>query len=158
MSAATPVVRGDRIFLTAEYGAGAILLQVEEGKLKEVWSGNKSLSCQYNTPVLINDYLYGTDGRSDYQSGKLRCVAFDTGKIAWTEEHFGVATLLHADGLLIALTEDGNLVLIEPTPEKHKELARAKILEKEVRAVPALANGRLFARDTEKLIALQIGK
>ena len=63
--AATPIVSGERIYLSASYGTGALVLDVAMGKPEEVWSGDKSLSNHYNTPVLVKDYLYGIDGRQD---------------------------------------------------------------------------------------------
>ena len=63
-----------------------------------------------------------------------------------------------ADGRLIALCENGDLVLIDPTPDGYKEKARASLLTKPCRAEPALADGRLFARDDSKLICWNLKK
>jgi hypothetical protein len=57
-----------------------------------------------------------------------------------------------ADGNLINLSEDGDLVLIEATPEAYREKARASVLTKPCRSQIALANGRLYARDSQKLV------
>ncbi|HEY8504228.1 MAG TPA: PQQ-binding-like beta-propeller repeat protein, partial [Gemmataceae bacterium] len=60
VNAATPLVRGDRIFLSASYQTGAVLLEVGDGnRLKEVWSGDEMLSNHYNTSLLCGDFLYG---------------------------------------------------------------------------------------------------
>jgi len=78
--------------------------------------------------------------------------------VKWSKEAFGCAALIHADGLFIACPENGDVVLIEPSPDGYKELVRAAVLESPVRALPALANGRLFVRDGKKLLALDVGK
>jgi outer membrane protein assembly factor BamB len=158
VGAASPVVAGDRVFLSTAYGTGAVLLDLKKGKADEVWRGNDVLSCHYNTPLLIKGYLYGIDGRQEGGQAALRCVEWDTGKVRWTQAAFGCAGLITADGLVIACPESGDVVLIEPSPDGYKELARAPILERPVRALAALAGGRLFVRDGKRLVALQVGK
>ena len=77
----------------------------------------------------------------------------------WSKERFGCAAMVLAEGNLILLTEQGDLVLAEANPREYKERGRAKVLEESpVRAQPALANGVLFARDSGALIALDLRK
>ena len=158
VNAASPIVFENQIFLSTSYSTGAIVLEASKGELKEIWKGDNSLSCHYNTPVLFKEHLYGIDGRQEGGKAQLRCVDWKTGKVLWKEEGFGCATLTLADGLLLAMAETGDLVLIEPNPEKYKELARAAILEKPVRAATALSRGKFYARDGGKLVCVQVGK
>jgi outer membrane protein assembly factor BamB len=157
VNAATPIVAGNRIFLTASYSLGAILLEAVKEGVNQVWSNDTSLSCHFNTPVLVNERLFGIDGR---QEGKpqLRCVEWKTGKVLWTKEGFGCATLIAVEGLLLALVENGDLVLFEPSTVGYKELARAAILGGKVRTAPALSGGRLLARDNDKWICVDLKK
>jgi outer membrane protein assembly factor BamB len=150
VNAASPVVAGDLLFLSASYQTGAVLLRVRKDGVEEVWKGDDSLSCHYNTPVHHGGYLYGIDGRQE-RGARLRCVELKTGQVKWTRDRFGCASLLLADGRLIALTEDGDLVLLEATPEGYREKARANVLAGPCRAEPALADGRLYARGDKKL-------
>jgi hypothetical protein len=146
------------VFLSTSYSTGAILLEVKKDKLEEIWQGDRSISSHYNTPVLIKEHLYGIDGRQEGGQAQLRCVEWATGKVKWQEAAFGCAGLIAADGLLIACAENGDVVLIDPSPAGYKELARAKVLDSPVRALPALSNGRLFVRDGKKLVALAVAK
>lgn len=158
VNAATPIVSGNQIFLTTSYNTGAILLEAGKGELTEIWKGDKSLSCHYNTPVLVTGYLYGIDGR---QEGKpeLRCVAWKTGKVIWKKEDFGCASLIVADKMIFAFCESGELVLFEQNVEDYKELTRASILDKSpCRAAFALSNGKVFARDSGKWICVDVKK
>ena len=120
-------------------------------------SGDESLSAHYNTPVHHGGHLYGIDGRQEY-GARLRCIEWKSGKVRWTSEKFGCACLLKADGIGLAVTEAGDLVLFELSPDSYKELARAAVLEKPVRAASALANGRLYARDGAKLVCVDLKK
>jgi outer membrane protein assembly factor BamB len=156
VQAATPLVWKDEIFLTVSYATGAVLLKAKKGELEEVWSGDKSLSSQYNTPVRVGEYLYGTHGRSDVGTAAMRCVEWKSGAVKWSEANFGVASVIAVDGGILALTEGGDLVRSDASPDGYKERARASILTKPVRAAPALANGRLFARDGKQLVCVSL--
>lgn len=157
VNAATPVVVGDRMFVSTSYSTGAIVLEAGKGELKEVWSGDDSLSNHYSTPVHVDGFLYGVDGRQE-SGPRLRCIEFATGKVRWTKEGFGCTGLIAIDGLFVATPENGDAVLFETTASAYKELARTAVLDSPVRALPALANGRLFVRDKSKLIALNLMK
>jgi outer membrane protein assembly factor BamB len=157
VNAATPVVSGDLVFLTASYGTGAVLLRVENGGAQKIWSGDEALSCHYATPVLYEGYLYGVDGRADpgmQPRPSLRCVELKTGRVCWSQEDFGAATVTLAGGQLFILTEQGELLRAAVNPKEFHVAARAQILPLGVRAFPALADGCLYARSGGKLVCV----
>jgi outer membrane protein assembly factor BamB len=164
VQAATPLVWKDEIFLTVSYSTGAVVVKAKGGELSEVWpnekqvawGNDKTLSSQYNTPVRVGDHVYGLHGRADVGTAQLRCVEWKTGAVKWSEDRFGVASLLAVDGGLLALTEAGDLVRFDASAAGYKERARAAILGDKTRAAPALADGRLFARDGAKLVCVKL--
>ncbi|MBN9121548.1 MAG: PQQ-like beta-propeller repeat protein [Planctomycetes bacterium] len=156
VQAATPLVWKDEVFLTVSYATGGVLVKLKAGAAEEVWSNDKSLSSQYNTPVRVGDYLYGTHGRSDTGVAQMRCVEWKTGAVKWSEANFGVASVIAVDGGVLALAEGGDLVRFDASPDGYKERARAAILTKPTRAAPALAGGRLFARDGKTLVCVSL--
>ncbi len=115
------------------------------------WSADDVLSSQFVTPVAYQGVLYGIDGRQDAGVARLRAVDPLAKRVLWTQEDFGTATLLLADGKLLALKTDGTLVLIDPRPDAYRELARAKILEGTTQPLAALSDGFFHARDTDTL-------
>ncbi len=158
VNAAAPLVVGDEVFLTASYGTGAVLLRVGKDGAEEVWKGDASLSSHYNTPIVKDGYLYGIDGRQE-AGARLRCVELKSGAVKWEQDRFGCASMILADGQLIALTENGDLVLIEPAPEGYREKARAAVLSATpCRAEIALADGRLYGRDGKRLVCWNVKK
>jgi outer membrane protein assembly factor BamB len=157
VNAATPVVAGDLLFVSATYGTGAVVLRVRKDGFDELWKSDDVLSSHYNTPVHHESYLYGIDGRQE-GGARLRCVELKTGRVRWTREGFGCASIVLADGHLVALTEHGDVVLAEATPDAYRETARARVLSEPCRAEIALANGRLYARDDKRLICLNLKK
>jgi outer membrane protein assembly factor BamB len=155
VNAATPIVIGDHVFVSACYDVGAILLRVRKDGLDEMWQSDEALSNHYNTSIHHADFLYGLHGRQEF-GVELRCVETQTGKVRWSRERFGCASLVLVDGQVLALTEDGDLVAFEATPDAYREKARARVLSQPCRAHLTLANGRLYARDEKRLICLNL--
>ncbi|HEY3788314.1 MAG TPA: PQQ-binding-like beta-propeller repeat protein [Urbifossiella sp.] len=156
VNAATPLVWKNDIFVTVSYGAGAVLLRPKGEELEEVWANDKSMSCQFNTPVRVGDYLYGSHGRVDAKNVDLRCVEWKTGAVKWSRPKYGATSLIAVDGGLLGVIESGEVVRFEASPESYQEKARATILGSPTRAAPALADGRLFARDGKTLICVKL--
>ena len=155
VNAAAPVVAGEYVFISACYQTGAALLRVRPEAAEEVWKSDDVLSNHYATSIHHAGYLYGFDGRQEH-GARLRCVEMKTGKVRWTKEGFGCGSMVLAGGNLIVLTEDGELVLVEATPRAYREKSRASLLGKPCRALIALANGRLYARDGKKLVCVNL--
>ncbi|MFQ3592387.1 MAG: PQQ-binding-like beta-propeller repeat protein [Gemmataceae bacterium] len=157
VNAASPVVIDDQLFLTASYGTGAILLRWKKDGFEEVWQSDRVLSCHFNTPVVVGEQMYGVQGRQE-EGAKLRCIDWKTGKVRWTQDGFGCGSLIAAGTQLIGMSESGELILFRANAEKYEELGRARVLNGTVRAHLALANGRLYGRDEEKLVCWKLTK
>jgi outer membrane protein assembly factor BamB len=151
VNAATPLLLGDRLFVTANYGVGARLLRLADDRAEEIWSSDDLLSSQYVTPVLHQGTLYGIDGRQDVGVARLRAVDPLARRVMWTKDEFGMASLILADEKLLAMKVDGTLKLIAARPDGYRELASAELFDSTTQALPALAEGRFFARDTQTL-------
>lgn len=160
VSSATPIVVDDLVFVSASYGAGAVVLRVHGDQVEKLWSGDHILSNHYATSVQRDGFLYGIDGRTDpgFQPGpSLRSVELKTGKIRWQDNSIGAATVILAGDQLLIMSERGELIRAAATPDGFKPDARAQILPFQVRAYPALANGFLFARNKDKLVCVNLG-
>ena len=158
VSAAVPLVIGDKLFLSASYGTGAALLQIKANSLQKIWESDAAISAHYATPVYHKGFLYGIHGRVDPgYDPSLRCIELESGKLMW-EQKLSAATITLAGDVLLILTERGELIRAAASPTGFKETARAQILPNQVRAHPALANGLLYARSKDKLICVDLGK
>lgn len=155
VSAATPLVIDDLVFISASYGAGAAVLRITSDRPEKIWSGDDILSNHYATSVNHNGFLYGFDGRQEYGCN-LRCVELKTGRIRWSQDRFGAGTLMIAGQELLILTEKGELVRAAATPNQFKPSQRAQILPSGARAHPALAEGRFYARSKDKLVCVDL--
>lgn len=156
VNAATPLISGDQIFISASYETGANLLRVgAAGALTSVWADDDTLSNHYATSVLVDGVLYGFHGRQEY-SPSLRAVELKTGKVRWSEEKFGAGTVMAIGNRLLVLCEDGRLMLAPLGTPTFRPLARASVLPATVRAYPAFADGLLYLRNDRTLVALDL--
>jgi outer membrane protein assembly factor BamB len=155
VNAATPLIAGDRIFVSAEYGPGAGVLRFDGTKLTDVWLSDEALSNHYATSVLHDGVLYGFHGRQEF--GPLfRAVDSQSGKVLWSTERFGAGSVTLAGNRLVIVRESGALVFAAASPKSFQQIATAQILPATVRAYPALADGVLYVRNDDTLIALDL--
>lgn len=155
VNAATPLAAGTSIFLSSSYRTGAVQLRVKGSELETVWTSDESLSNHYSTSVIRGNYLFGLHGRQEYGQS-LRCVALQTGQVLWSRDGFGAGTVSLAGDRLLVLKENGELLLVAASPQAFRLITKARILAPTVRAYPALADGRLFARNQKELVAVDL--
>jgi outer membrane protein assembly factor BamB len=149
---ATPVVRGNRVFLSSDYGAGAGLLEIKaDGKAQEVYF-TREMRNHHSSSILVGDHIYG------YSSAILTAMRFDTGAVAWRDRSVGKGSLVYADGNLYALSENGVVGLIEATPTGYHEKGRFSIAQDSLPTWthPVIAGGRLYLRDQDTIYAYDV--
>ena len=152
---ATPIVSGDKIFISSAYGGGCALLKVAGDQVAQVWRG-RQMSNHFNNCMLLEGYLYGTHGHTG-GSPPLRCLDFQTGEVMWSHRIRGGAALLLAGDRLILLTGRGELLAVKPSPNGYEELARAKVLDPICWTPPVLSNGRIYCRNNDgDLVCLDV--
>lgn len=149
VNAATPLIFDGKLFVTASYNIGAELKSLDGGKVSEAWSNDSSLSSQYTTAVEHQGYLYGIHGREDTGEGHLRCVEAATGKVAWSEDDFGIAHAILAGDKILLVGIKGKLTLISADPKKFHPLGSAPFISAKTRPLPALSGGKLFVKTNE---------
>ena len=155
VNACTPVILGDLVFASTSYGKGATLLAVDGADLKTVWTNDTSMSCHYSSCVVKNGLLFGFHGRQE-AGADLRCVDFKTGRVHWSQPGLRSGTVTLAGDDLLVLSERGELVRAAASANGFQVKQRARITRGEVRAYPALAQGRFYFRDGETLLCLQL--
>ncbi len=161
-TAASPIVSRDIVYCSAGYGVGAGAVKVSKNGFqfaaKELYrlKGNKPLANHWSTPVLKDGHLYGMFQFKEYGSGPVKCVDIATGEVKWEQAGFGPGHVILAGDQVVALSDAGELVLMEASPKGYKELARADILDGKCWTTPVLANGRIFARSTKEAVSVDV--
>ncbi|MFN2416952.1 MAG: PQQ-binding-like beta-propeller repeat protein [Pyrinomonadaceae bacterium] len=152
-NAATPVVRGNRVWISSDYGNGGGLVEIKaDGKSASEVYFTREMRNHHSSSVLIGDHLYGFSG------GILTAMKFDTGEVAWKDRSVGKGSLVYADGLLYLLSENGVVGLAEATPEGYREKGRFRIPQDSLPtwAHPIVAGGHLFLRDQDTIYAYDL--
>lgn len=155
VNAATPVVIGDLIFVSAEYGPGAGVLRVDGSTLTPLWASDEALTNHYATSVHRDGFLYGFHGRQEF-GPSFRAVELRTGKVMWSQDRFAAGSVLLAGNRLLIMRENGELILADASPEAFRPRARAQVLPATVRAFPALSDGLLYVRNERTLVCLDL--
>ncbi len=163
VNGATPVVIGNKVFLTASYNIGSLLIELDKSSAKEIWRNEELLASQYATPVPAapgSGIVFAVDGRQDSGSASLKCIDVGKQKVLWEETGFDYGTLIRVDQDLLVLTCSGELIRVAASLDGYKELSRAKVLRTTDSGyrLPALSNGRLFVRDDTTFKCLEVGK
>jgi len=153
-TAASPVVWDDIVSVAAGYGVGGGACRVSRSgdswEAKEIWrvKGSGKVANIWSTPVCVDGYMYGMFSAKKWGDGPLKCVDIRTGEVKWEENGFGQGHVSVAGGKLLALTDYGELAVVDPDPGGYKELTRAMVLEGKCWSTPVFANDRLYLRST----------
>jgi outer membrane protein assembly factor BamB len=156
MNIQTPVAHDGYVYTAgARSPGGLVKLKVDKGEVTaEPVYFERTLPNSIGGTVLVGDYLYGTGGQG------LICAEFTTGKVKWQDKSVGAASVCCADGCLYVHGENGEVALVEATPDAYREKGRFTPPEqpKHLRgqmekawAYPVVANGRLYVRDVGTL-------
>src|SRR5207249_4864279 len=134
-----PVVGDDLVYCSAAYGSGSGAVRITGSGTQltasQVWRVPGGNMNHWATPVHYNGFLYGIYGQSFVT---LRCIDLTTGAEKWTQSGFGYGSVLLVNGMVLALSESGALVLVEPNPSAYTEIARYQALDGSLSSVPGL--------------------
>jgi len=175
MSISTPVLYNDYIFVSAFY-SGSLLVDLGDDytTMEKVWQREgeserktDALHCVMNTPVIIDDYIYGVDSY-----GELRCLELLTGDRVWEDQtavergRWANIHFIQKEDKTWMFNEHGELLITELSPEGFNEISRTKIIEPTKKQLPrgvtwshpAFANKHVFIRNDRELICTSLEK
>lgn len=135
---------GDRVLFSAGYGNGSRALQISAAggalEARLLWESTR-MKAKFASLVEHAGHVYGLD------DGVLASLDPATGERPWKAGRYGHGQLLLAGGVLLVQTEDGEIVLVEPRPDAHRELTRFRVFDRKTWNPPALAGRRLIVRN-----------
>ncbi len=154
VNAATPIfIAPDKLFVSSGYDTGATLfkLSTKQGKVDvaEVWK-TRGMKNQFSSSIYHDGYIYGFDNKN------LKCIDAATGEDTWRKGGLGHGSLLYADGHLVILSESGQLVLAEAHPKAYREKASFQVADAKHWTVPTLYDGKLYVRNEQDLVCLDL--
>ncbi len=176
-SICTPRIIGNQFFIT-EFYSGALLLEIGSNppSVREIYRTatedprhENDLNSLMTTPVVKDGLIYGVTGM-----GTMRCTKWSDGSKVWDNDTFMAKEPVAFATLFIVENEDkyfifddeGYFMIGRFSDKGYEELAKAKILEptgvargrKVVWSHPAFSNGKMFARNDNELICVDLKK
>jgi outer membrane protein assembly factor BamB len=167
--APSPVCLPDgKIFLTAGYGAGSMVLQlaVKEGRFTtevlQEYAPKDGLASEQQTPLVYREHMLAVLPKDAATlRNQLVCVhPDDCTNIIWSSgktSRFGLGPYMMADGKIFLLSDDGTLTIIRPSIREYIQLDQVKIFDGHDAWAPlAIADGYMVLRDSKRMICIQI--
>ncbi len=159
-----------RIFLTAGYGAGSMMLRIKElngvfgTDIEDEYSPGSGLACEQQTPLFFDGKLIGIQPK-DGGSNRNQLVCVDPEnlkKVEWSSGknyRFGLGPFMIADGKIFILDDEANLTIAKATIKGFEPITTVKLFEGADAWAPfALADGYLILRDSKKMVCLNLKK
>jgi outer membrane protein assembly factor BamB len=150
---ATPIVAGDLVFVSSDYGTGCALLRIgRDGRSVEEMYFSREMKNHHSSSVLVEGTLYG------FSSSILTAMDLETGDVLWRDRSVGKGSLIYGDGRLYLLSERGTVALAEASPEGYREHGRFQLPRGSLPSWshPILHQGRLILRDQDRLYAFDV--
>jgi len=147
------MVDRNRFFISSGYGKGAALVEVKGSgntyTASTIWE-NKNMKNKFNSSVLHDGYIYGLD------EGILVCLDVNTGERKWKDGRYGYGQVVLAGNHLIVTSDQGDVALVNASPDKYTEVARFTALSGQTWNYPAIASGKLLVRNSNEMAAFDI--
>ena len=166
INCSTPIFHDGMVFAASAYGAGggAVKLSRDSSgavKAEEAWS-SRQMENHHGGVILHDGALFGSNGGNG--GGYLICLDFKTGEVLWNEKdsdkrRVTKGSVAFADGRIYYRTEEGPIVLIEPSRKEYLERGRFEQPERTklpAWAHPVIANGKLYIRDQDTLFCYDV--
>ena len=153
----TIIAEGDLLISSSDAMGGIATRRISVGhgadgwNVEERWTSN-GLKPYFNDSVVHEGYAFGFDGRI------LSCIDLEDGKRKWKGGRYGHGQflLLHDQGLLLVLSEEGELALVEASPDEFREIARFPAIEGKTWNHPVLVGDVLLVRNGEQMAAFRL--
>lgn len=172
---ASPIVEGDRLFLTSFY-QGSLMLRLlsDRPAVEKLWArigqnerSTDALQSIISTPVMMGGYIYGVDSY-----GELRCLDAKTGDRLWESldavprNRWATIHFVRNGDKTWMFNERGQLLIAQLSPKGFHEISRTQVIKPTLGQLPqregvcwthpAYAYSHIFVRNDEELICASL--
>ena len=149
------VIDGDKLLIPAGMGTGTRLVEFSAGadglQGRELWT-SKDMKPDFNDILVHDGHVYGFD------NAIFACIGLEIGERKWKGGRYakGQALLLADSGLIVVVSEKGELVLLRATPDGHQELGTIDALSDKTWNHPVVVGDRLYVRNAEEAVCYEL--
>ncbi|KAA3632466.1 MAG: hypothetical protein DWQ02_14720 [Bacteroidetes bacterium] len=165
----SPVYVGDnRIFVTAGYGAGSALVQINKSggsfsaRTLQIYKPSEGMASEQQTPLFKDGHVFNiqTKDAGTTRNQFVCCNPDDFRNILWTSsttERFGLGPYIIADDKFYIMNDEGELTIARFSTSTFEVLDKAQVIEGDDSWAPmAIADGRLIFRDSKKMVCVDM--
>jgi len=166
----SPIQVGEYLFVGG-YSNRNLMLKLDQDKpgAKALWrdKAKYGMSPVNVQPMAIGNLVYGCD-----QSGEMMAFEVPSGKRLWETskpvserpQGSGTAFVIRYQDRFVLFNESGELIVAEMDAKGYRELSRVKLIKptnnafgrEVVWCAPAMANGAIYIRNDEELLAFEL--
>ncbi len=146
--------KANQIFLSTGYGKGSTLIDVSlasdgQWQVETSWT-SRQMKTKFTTATIHGDYVYGLD------NGIFQCVSLETGASVWKRGRYGHGQILKVGDYILVQAEQGDVILVQPDPDKLIELGRIPALSSKTWNTLAYAHGKLLVRNDREAACYEL--
>jgi len=162
-NAVSPVVAGDQVCVVSgpKVKPGFRCFRIlPDGNYEEPFNDIRLLKCQYTPLVPVGDHVFGLTPMT-VGGPTLKCIDLVAGEISWEgKPDLGRANMLAVGDSILMLGESGHLASMKISFDKMELTSRTAkpILKKPCYTSMALADGKLFLRNEQELVCVDLAK
>lgn len=156
------------IFMTAGYGAGSILIQLEKNKdtittkVLEQIKPKDGIASEQQTPIYYNGHIFIIlpKDAGAHRNQFVCCKPANCKEILWTSgksERYGLGPYIIADDKFFILKDNGLLTIAKATTKEFVVLDKYKVMDGHDAWGPlVIVDGKLLLRDSKKMLCIDI--
>jgi outer membrane protein assembly factor BamB len=137
------------IFVSANNGSGSFLIGLDADVINELFTSS-AMKNDWSSSVYRDGYIYG------FNLASLQCISVEDGKRVWHKRGFGKGNLILVGDKLLVLSDQGDLSVVNATPEGFTELGSISVLEGRSWTAPSYANGRVYMRNHTHMACVEL--
>lgn len=146
----------DKVFVSKGYGSGAALYRLVpeiDGTFtaENLWASARVLRTKLTNVAIKDGYVYGLS------EGVLECVDLATGERVWKAGRYHHGQILLVGDVLLVLSEDGELFMVEASPESDNNvLAQIQAIQGHTWNTFALYGDIVVVRNAQEAAAYRL--
>lgn len=167
--APSPVFVGqNRVFVTAGYGAGAALVEINRSgnefsaRIGQLYKPTEGMASEQQSPIYKDGVVFNvqTKDAGSTRNQFVCCSPDDFKRILWTskaDERFGLGPYVIANNKFFIMNDDGEVTIARYSTSKFEVLDKKRVVEGHDTWGPfALADGFLILRSSKKMVCVDI--